>query len=116
MIQIQQYLVNQYLSLVLLLIFQTLLYSGCASTPVFEGAQERYDDIMITTQIHEAILDELSLRPFDINVRTTKGVVELSGIVNTRDDMDRAMAIARSIKGIRYIKNDMRTMGTGDYN
>ncbi len=117
MIQIkQQQLVNQSFPIVLFIILQIFLFSGCTSTPAFEGAQERYDDIMITTQIHEAILDDLSLRPFDINVRTTKGVVELSGTVNTRDDMDKAMAIARSVKGIRFIKNDMRTAGTGDYN
>ncbi len=102
---------NQYFLIALMIFF-----SGCASTPAFEGALEQYDDIMITTKVHEAILDELSLRPFDINVRTTKGVVELSGTVNTRDDMDKATAIARSVKGIRYIKNDMRTVGTGDYN
>ena len=116
MIQIQQQLVNQSFSIVLFLMLQPLLFSGCTSTPAFEGAEERYEDIMITTQIHEAILDELSLRPFDINVRTTKGVVELSGTVNTRDDMDKALAIARNVKGIRFIKNDLRTVGTGDYN
>lgn len=116
MIQIQQQRINQSFSIVLFIVFQAIVLSGCASTPAFEGAQERYDDIMITTQIHEAILDELSLRPFDINVRTVKGVVELSGTVNSRDDMDKVMAIARNVKGIRYIKNDMRTLGTGDYN
>lgn len=93
------------------------LFSGCAT----KGAQQvdmraQYDDILITTQVHDAILDEPALRPFDINVRTTKGVVELSGIVNSRDDMDRAISIARSIRGIKFIRNDMRTPGTGDYN
>ncbi|MDO8893840.1 BON domain-containing protein [Nitrosomonas sp.] len=59
------------------------------------------------------MLDEPSLRPFDINVRTTKGVVELSGLVNSRDDMYKA--IARSVSGIKFIKNDQRIPGTGDY-
>ena len=97
------------------LIIQMALFSGCATTPQFEGAREQYEDIVITTKVHEAILDELSLRPFDINVRTTKGVVELSGLVNSRDDMYKAIAIARSISGIKFIKNDMRIPGTGDY-
>ncbi|MEK7708301.1 MAG: BON domain-containing protein [Pseudomonadota bacterium] len=98
-----------------LLIIQIVLFSSCASTPQFEGAREQYDDIVITTKVHEAILDEPSLRPFDINVRTTKGIVELSGLVNSRDDMYKAIAIARSISGIKLIKNDMRIPGTGDY-
>ncbi|WP_292995519.1 BON domain-containing protein [Nitrosomonas sp.] len=97
------------------LITQMAFFSSCASTPQFEGAREQYDDIVITTKVHEAILDEPSLRPFDINVRTTKGVVELSGLVNSRDDMYKAIAIARSVSGIKFIKNDMRIPGTGDY-
>ena len=97
------------------LITQMAFFLGCAPTPKYEGTREQYDDIVITTKVHEAILDEPSLRPYEINVRTLKGVVELSGIVNTRDDMDKAMAVARSVKGIKLIKNDMRIQGTGDY-
>lgn len=89
--------------------------SGCVSTSGYQGSSEQFDDIVITTKVHEAILDERSLRPFEINVRTIKGVVELSGIVNSRDDMDKAIAVARSVSGIRFIKNDMRIPGTGDY-
>ena len=100
--------------IVLLLIAQIFLAS-CASTPRYEGSREQFADIIITTKVHEAILDELSLRPFDINVRTIKGVVELSGLVNSRDDMDKAIAIARKIEGVKLVRNDMRTYGTGDY-
>lgn len=89
--------------------------SGCVSTSGYQGSSEQFDDIVITTKVHEAILDERSLRPFEINVRTIKGVVELSGLVNSRDDMDKAIAVARSVSGIRFIKNDMRIPGTGDY-
>ena len=99
------------------LIIQMVFSSGCASTPKseYEGTREQFDDIIITTKVHEAILDEPSLRPFEINVRTTKGIVELSGLVNTRDDMYKAIAVARSVSGIKFIKNDMRIQGTGDY-
>lgn len=65
--------------------------------------------------MHEAIIDEPSLRPFDIDVRTIKGIVELSGLVNSTDDMDKAIAITRKVEGIKLIKNDMRTYGTGYY-
>ena len=100
--------------IVLLFIAQFFLAS-CASTARYEGSREQFDDIIITTKVHEAILDELSLRPFDINVRTIKSVVELSGLVNSRDDMDKAIAIARKIEGVKLVRNDMRTYGTGDY-
>ena len=97
-------------SIALFLITQMVFFSGCASTSEYQGGSEQFNDIAITTKVHEAILDERSLRPYDINVSTVKGVVELSGIVNTRDEMERAVAIARSIKGIRLVKNDIRLL------
>ena len=99
---------------VFFLVTQIAFFPGCA-TGKYEGSREQYDDIVITTKVHEAIIYEPSLRPFEINVRTVKGVVELSGTVNSRDDIDKALAVARGIGGIRFIKNDMRTLGTGDY-
>ncbi|MBX3615556.1 BON domain-containing protein [Nitrosomonas sp.] len=101
--------------IVLFLLFQVLFSLGCTSAQKYEGSREQFDDIVITTKVHEAIIDEPSLRPFDINVRTIKGIVELSGHVNSRDDMDKVIAIARKVEGIKLIKNDMRTYGTGDY-
>lgn len=101
--------------IVLFLSLQILFSLGCTTPQKYEGSREQFGDIVITTRVHEAIIDEPSLRPFDINVRTIKGVVELSGLVNSRDDMDKAIAIARKVEGIKLIKNDMRTYGTGDY-
>lgn len=100
---------------VFFLIAQMAFFPACTSAPKYEGSTEQYDDIVITTKVHEAIIDEPSLRPFEINVRTVKGVVELSGTLNSRDDIDKALAVARGVSGIRFIKNDMRTQGTGDY-
>ncbi len=96
------------------LITQMFFLASCTSTPERVDTEEKFNDIVITTKVHEAILDELSLRPFDINVRTSKGVVELSGFVNSRDDMNKAISTARKVSGIRLIKNDMRIPGAGD--
>jgi len=101
--------------IVFLLLTQMAFFGGCIVIPEQVDTQEKFNDIVITTKVHEAILDEPSLRSFDINVRTTKGVVELSGLVNSRDDMNKAISIARNISGIKLIKNDMRIPGTGDY-
>ncbi|MBX9893689.1 MAG: BON domain-containing protein [Nitrosomonas sp.] len=101
--------------IVLFLSLQILFSLGCTTPQKYEGSREQFDDIIITTRVHEAIIDEPSLRPFDINIRTIKGIVELSGLVNSRDDMDKAIAIARKVEGIKLIKNDMRIYGTGDY-
>lgn len=93
--------------IVFFLVIQIFIFSGCASTPEQLLMEEKFNDVRITTKVYEAIIDEPSLRRFDINVRTIKGVVELSGYVSSRDDMDKAIAIARAIDGIKSIKNDM---------
>lgn len=100
---------------IFLLMTQLFLLLGCASSPSQPGMEEKYHDVSLTTKVYEAILDEPSLRPFDINVRTQKGEVELSGYVNSRDDMDKAIEVARKINGIRSIKNDMQIQSTGDF-
>ena len=81
---------------------------GCASTPQKEGTGEYIDDTMITTKVKAAILNEPTLKSAEINVETFKGVVQLSGFVNSRADIDKATAVARGVGGVKSVKNDMR--------
>jgi hyperosmotically inducible protein len=41
-------------------------------------------------------------------VETFKGVVQLSGFVNSNEDITKAVAVARSVGGVKSVKNDMR--------
>ena len=81
---------------------------GCASTPTQEGTGEYVDDTWITTKVKAEILKEPTLKILEINVETFKGVVQLSGFVNSQDDINRAVAVARGVKGVKSVKNDMR--------
>jgi osmotically-inducible protein OsmY len=81
---------------------------GCGSTPQKESTGEYVDDSYLTTKVKAAILSEPTLKSSEINVETFKGVVQLSGFVNSRSDIDRAVEVARSVKGVKSVKNDMR--------
>jgi osmotically-inducible protein OsmY len=83
-------------------------FLGCASTAKHEGTGEYIDDSVITTKVKAAILDEPSLKSAEINVETFKGRVQLSGFVNSRADINKAVEVARSVKGVVDVKNDMR--------
>ena len=87
-------------------IFVTML--GCASTASKEGTGEYIDDTVITTKVKAAILNEPTLKSAEINVETFKGVVQLSGFVNSQADIATAASVARGIKGVTSVKNDMR--------
>lgn len=81
---------------------------GCASTKTQEGTGEYVDDSVITSKVKAAILAEPGLSSTEINVETFKGVVQLSGFVSSRADINKAIAVARSVRGVISVKNDMR--------
>jgi hypothetical protein len=84
------------------------LVVGCAATPKQEGTGEYIDDTVITTKVKAAILNEPSLKVSEINVETFKGVVQLSGFVSDPKDVGKAAEVARSVKGVKSLKNDLR--------
>jgi osmotically-inducible protein OsmY len=98
--------VNLISSVLLTLLLASVL--GCGSPPQKETTGEYFDDSYITTKVKAAVLNEPTLKSSEINVETFKGVVQLSGFVNSRADIERAIEVARSVKGVKSVKNDMR--------
>jgi osmotically-inducible protein OsmY len=84
-----------------------LLVLGCASTSKQESTGELLDDSVITSKVKTAIFSEPSLKVLQINVETTKNVVQLSGTVSTRAEMDKAVEVSRSVGGVRSVRNDL---------
>ena len=84
---------------------------GCASTAKQEGTGEYIDDTVITAKVKAAVLNEPTLKVAEINVETFKGVVQLSGFVSDAGDVPKAGAVARGVKGVTSVKNDLRIKG-----
>lgn len=97
---------RHYVSLLLALMLASLV--GCASTSTQSGTGEYIDDTVITTKVKAAIFNEPGLKSAEINVETFKGVVQLSGFVNSQADIDKAVQLARNVAGVQSVKNDMR--------
>jgi osmotically-inducible protein OsmY len=96
------------------------LIAGCATTD--EGsdtlagrsaAGQYVDDSAITTKVKAAIFNEPGLDSAEINVETHQGNVQLSGFVESRDAITRAVEVAQRVEGVRSVKNDMRLRETG---
>ncbi|HQT32081.1 MAG TPA: BON domain-containing protein [Thiobacillus sp.] len=81
---------------------------GCASSAKQSGTGEYVDDTVITTKVKAAIFNESTLKSAEINVETFKGVVQMSGFVNSQADINKAVSLARSVDGVVSVKNDMR--------
>ena len=65
------------------------------------------DDSIITTKVKSALLADPSVKSFDIAVVTRKGEVQLSGFVDSQDQIDQAIAIARKMDGVTSVGNEM---------
>lgn len=81
---------------------------GCATSSKNEGVGEYVDDSVITTKTKAAIFNEPTLKSAEINVETYKGVVQLSGFVSSQADINKAVAVTRTVRGVTSVKNDMR--------
>lgn len=81
---------------------------GCASTQTQEGTGQYFDDSVITTKVKAAIFNEPTLKSAEINVETFKGEVQLSGFVTSPANVVKAADIARNVKGVKSVKDDMR--------
>jgi hyperosmotically inducible protein len=68
----------------------------------------KIDDTVITAQIKAALMADDSIKSADIAAVTRDGIVQLSGFVNNQPQIDRALAVAGSIKGVIRINNEMR--------
>jgi len=98
---------NKYLSAAFLAL-TLLTAAGCASTSRSEGTGEYVDDVLITGKVKSLILGEASLKSAEINVETFKGIVQLSGFVSSQAAANKAVELARTVKGVSSVKNDMR--------
>jgi len=65
------------------------------------------DDSAITTKVKSALLGDPDVKSFDIKVETRKGEVQLSGFVDTQVQMDRAIAVAKGVEGVKSVDNKM---------
>jgi osmotically-inducible protein OsmY len=82
--------------------------AGCASTDTKEGTGEYIDDTVITAKVKASIFNEPTLKASEINVETFKGAVQLSGFVADPADAQKAAEVARGVKGVTSVKNDVR--------
>lgn len=80
---------------------------GCAAPDKQQTAGEYIDDTVITTRVKAAIFDDAELRVNEIKVETFDGVVQLSGFVSSRANIDRAVQLTRSISGVKSVRSNM---------
>jgi osmotically-inducible protein OsmY len=79
------------------------LITGCAATPEHRSTGEVIDDTAITTKVKTGLLGDPMVSAFAISVETSRGVVSLTGIVNSAAERARAIQVAQDVGGVRRV-------------
>ena len=79
--------------------------SGCAGNRHTQSTGERIDDTANSSRVRKALASDTQYKYGDVTVQTFKGVVQLSGFVNSRDQKNRAGTLAKDVEGVREVEN-----------
>jgi osmotically-inducible protein OsmY len=85
----------------------TMLLAACAATPLQESSGEYVDDSAITAQVKSAFIGDEQVSALAVGVETFKGVVQLSGFVNSAQERAKAESLARTVNGVKGVQNDI---------
>ena len=80
---------------------------ACSSSPTSESTGQYVDSSVISNKVRAAIIKDPQLSIFQISVTTYKDVVQLSGFVDTAAEKAHAGEVARSVEGVKDVKNDL---------
>jgi hyperosmotically inducible protein len=84
-----------------------LVLGGCVGTATTKSVGERLDDSAISTKIKSSLLADRSTDGLDIEIEVFKGRVQLNGFADDQAEVTRAEEIARGVKGVLEIENNL---------
>ena len=87
----------------LAVLLMSFLLAAC-STATFDTR----DDLTISTHVKTALLNDPGVAGSRLGVETFQGVVTLSGTVPSAADVDRAIATARKVRGVKDVKSSLK--------
>jgi hyperosmotically inducible periplasmic protein len=86
----------------------TAFMIGCAASPQRASTGEMIDDTAITAKVKAALVNDPQVKARDINVETFRGTVQLNGFVDDRSQIDRAVELTRSQRGVKSVVNNLQ--------
>ena len=82
-------------------------FTAHADDPAKRSTGEYIDDQAITAQVKTALLNDPEVKGLQVKVETYNGVVQLSGFVDNPSQIPRATEVAKGVKGVKSVKNDL---------
>jgi hyperosmotically inducible protein len=83
------------------------LLSGCQAL-TGETLGQNIDDTTITSTVKTKLAAEKGITLTRVQVDTNRGVVQLTGVVDSASDRSRAEQITRGVDGVKGVKNNLQ--------
>ena len=81
---------------------------GCAATPHHESTGVYFDDATVTSKVKADLIEDPLTKARDISVTTDQGVVHLAGLVDSKEQRDEAVRVAKSVPGVSGVDNGLQ--------
>jgi hyperosmotically inducible periplasmic protein len=101
------FMVKRYLTIAAALVIMAAI-AACAGSQTTRSSGTYLDDKTISAKIKADLIGDPLTKAHEIDVNTYKGVVQLSGFVDTPEAIKRAGEIARDTKGVVSVENDIQ--------
>jgi osmotically-inducible protein OsmY len=85
--------------------------AACAATPTAESTGGYVDDSTITAKIKSDLVQDKNVSAEQVHVQTYKGVVDLSGFVNSRAELSEARLVAGQVNGVKSVHDNLIVKG-----
>ncbi|HEY2020339.1 BON domain-containing protein [Paraburkholderia sp.] len=85
--------------------------NGCKSTspPALTAPGKiATDDAALAARVKQALAADPGLRSLPVSVATYRGVVQLSGYVDSEVQMQKALSVTRGVAGVQSVNNDLQ--------
>ena len=90
------------------IVFAALLaLAACASTNTRESTGGSFDDSLLKNRVRTALISERGVTSSQIHIETFRGVVQLSGFVDSQDMVDKAVNATRHVSGVKAVEDRM---------
>jgi hyperosmotically inducible protein len=99
-------------NMLLAVLVSLLVAVGCAGNKTQESTGEYIDDAAISTKVKSRLLVDKDASGMQINVETFKGIVQLSGFVDSETEKQRAEQIAEGVDGVIRVENRISVRGS----
>ena len=95
-------------SAVLALTLVAPLFAACgAAARTSSSSSSAIDDATVTARVKTVFINDPAIVIARIDVETFKGVVTLSGRVKSKDEEAKAIALARTVRGVTDVKSKL---------